>query len=87
MPRWIASLGPKKIIVGLYQGISTMKISKTDKYLSIMVSSARRPSRIIERQRIQAPSIQAMPSLMEFLEKREIQKYPSSPTRIKTVSI
>ena len=53
--------------------IITTKSSITDKDLSIMVSSARRLSRRRERQRIHAPSMQALPILMKFIGK-ESQK-------------
>ena len=51
-----------------------------------MFNLIHRPSRRNERQRRHAPSMQALPSLMAFLEK-ESQQYPSSPTRINAVSI
>ena len=86
MPRWIASLGPKKTMIGLFQEITIMKNSRTGKDLYIMVNLVHRLSRINERQRRHAPSIQALPSLMALLEK-ESQKYPSSPTRINAMSI
>ena len=54
--------------------------------LYTMVNFVHRPSRRNERQRIHDPSMQALPSLMAFLEK-ESQQYPSSPTRINAVSI
>ena len=44
-----------------------MKISTTSEDLSIMFNSARRTSIRIERHRIHAPHMQAMPSLMEFI--------------------
>ena len=84
MPRWITSLGPKRIMIGLFQGISTMNSSRTSKDLSIIVNYDCRPSRRIEIQRKHAPIMQALPILMEFLGK-EIQKYPSSSTRINDV--
>ena len=63
-----------------------MKNSGTGEDLYIMVNSVDRPSRIKERQRRNAPSMQALPILMAFLEK-ESQKYPSSNTSINAVII
>ena len=63
-----------------------MKSSRTDKDLSMMVNSARRPSRRRERQSIHDTSIQALLSLMEFLGKG-IQQYSSITTRINAVRI
>ena len=60
--------------------------SKTEKDLSIRVNSAHMPSRRRERQRIHAPIMEALSSLMTFLGK-ETQKYPASPTMINAVSI
>ena len=54
--------------------------------IHIMVNYVHRPSRIRKRQRRHARSMQALSSLMAFLEK-EIQRYPSSPTSINAVSI
>ena len=51
-----------------------------------MVNSVHIPSRRRIRHRRYATSMQDLPSLMVFLEK-EIQRYPSSPTRINSVSI
>ena len=82
---WISSLGQNRVMIGLYQGISTIKSSKTGKGLSIMVDSDSRPSRRRERQRRHAPIIQYLPSLMVFLGK-ERHKYPSIPTRTNSVS-
>ena len=59
---------------------------KTGEDLYIMFDSVHRPSRRKERQRRYAPSIQSMPSLMAFVEK-ESHRYPSSLTRIYSVSI
>ena len=72
-------------MIGLSQEISTTEISITSKELSIMVNYTRRHSRRREIQRINAPVVQALPSLMGFLGK-ESQKYPSSPTSINDVS-
>ena len=63
-----------------------MKNLRTGEDLYTMVNSVHRPSRRKERQRRNAPSMQDLPSLMAFPEK-EIQLYPSSPTRINAVSI
>ena len=63
-----------------------MKNSITGKELSIIVNSACRTSRIIERKRRHAPSMQALPSLTELLVKVS-HKYPSRPTRINSVII
>ena len=46
-----------------------MKNSRTGEGLYIMVNYVHRPSRKKETQRIHAPSMQALPSLMAFLEK------------------
>ena len=73
-------------MIGLFQEISIIKNSRTGEELHTMVNFFHRPSRRNERQRIHAPSMQALPSLMEFLE-NESQKYQSSPTRINAVSI
>ena len=86
MPRWMASLGPKRTMIRLFQRINMMKNSRTGEDLYTMVNSVHRPSRRKERQRRNAPSMQDLPSLMAFPEK-EIQLYPSSPTRINDVSI
>ena len=86
MPRWIASLGPKRTMIGLFQKTNTMKNSRTGEDLYTMVNFVHRPSRRNERQRRHAQSMQDLPSLMVFLEK-ESQQYPSSPTRINAVSI
>ena len=72
MPRLIASLGPKRTMIGFFQRINMMKNSKTEEELYIMVNSFHRPSRRKERQRRHDPSMPALPSLMDFLEK-EIQ--------------
>ena len=69
IPIWIASLRPKRRMIGLSQGINTMKSSRTGKDLSIISKSACRHLRRRERQRIHSPSIQALPSLMAFLGK------------------
>ena len=72
-------------MVVLFQTTNIMNNSRTGEDIYINSNSIHRPSKINERQRIHAPSMQALPSLMEFLEK-ESQKYPSSPTRINAVS-
>ena len=77
----IDSLGPKRIMIRLYQRIITMNISRIGKDLFINVNSARRTSRRREKQRIHAPSMQAMRSLMLFLGNKS-QKYPLNPTKI-----
>ena len=84
MPRWIDSLGPKRIIIGFLQGIITMNSSKDDKDLSIMANYVCIPSRRRGRQRIHALSMQDFTSLMAFLW-IEIQKYPSSTTSINSM--
>ena len=58
-----------------------MEISITDKYLFIMVNSACIPSRIILIQRIHAPIIQYLPSLMKLTGKERYQ-YTSIHTKI-----
>ena len=63
-----------------------MKNSRTIEDLYIMVNYLHRPSRRKEIQRRHDPRMQALPSLMTFLEK-ESQKYPSSTTRINAVII
>ena len=63
-----------------------MNNSRTEEDLYTMVDSVHRPSITKERHRRHSPSIQALPSLMAFLDK-ESQHCPSSPTRINTVSI
>ena len=63
-----------------------MNNSRTGEDLYIIVNSVHIPPRIKEIQMIHYPSMQALPSLMEFLEK-ESQRYPSSPTRINDTSI
>ena len=63
-----------------------MNNSRTGEDLYIMVNSVHRPSRRKEIQRRYAPSMQALPSLMAFLDK-EIQRYTSSPTWINAVRI
>ena len=68
-------LGPKKTMIGLFQEISIMKNSRTGKDLYTMVNFVHRPSRRNERQRRHAQSMQALSSLMAFLEK-ESQRYP-----------
>ena len=62
------------------------KNSRTGEDLYTMVNFVHRPSRRNKIQRIHAPIMQDLPSLMAFLEK-ESQQYPSSPTRINSVSI
>ena len=69
MPILISSLGPKRRIIVLSQGVSEMNFSITDKYLSIMVNSSSRPPRRIEIQMIHAPIMQALTILMEFIWK------------------
>ena len=73
-------------MIGLFQKTNMMNNSRTGEDLYTMVNSVQRPSRRNERQRRHAPSMQALPSLMAFLEK-ESQKYPSSPTKINAMSI
>ena len=63
-----------------------MKISRTGKDLFKMVNYAIRPSRIREEYKGYAPSLQAMSSLIGFLEKK-IRKYLSDCTSINAVSI
>ena len=63
-----------------------IKNSRTGDYLYTMVNSVHRTSRRKEIQRIHAPSMQALPSLMAYLE-MESQKYPSSTTSINAVSV
>ena len=63
-----------------------MKNSITGEDLYIMVNFVHRPSRRKEMQSRYSPSIQALTSLMAFLDK-EIHKYPSSPTGVNAVSI
>ena len=63
-----------------------MKISITDKDLSIMVNYAWILSGRREIQRRHAPSMQDMNSLMELIRK-EIQNYPISDARITAMSI
>ena len=86
MPKWIASLGPKWIMIGLFHKTNMMKNSRNGEDLYTMVNFVHRPSRRNKRQMRHAPSMQALPNLMAFLEK-ESQQYPSSPTRINAVSI
>ena len=62
-----------------------MAVSRTGEDLYTMINSAHRTSSRREIQRIDDTSMQALTSLMEFLGK-EIQKYPSSHTRINAVS-
>ena len=73
-------------MIGLFQKTNTMKNSRTGEDIYTMVNYLHRPSRKKERQRRHAPNMQALPSLMAFLDK-ESQKYPSSPTRINAVRI
>ena len=73
-------------MIEFFQKTNTMKNSRTGEDLYTTFNSVHRPSRRKERQRRHDPIMQAMPSLMEFLEK-ESQEYPSSPTRINAVSI
>ena len=44
-PILIASIGPKRIIIGFFKRIIITKISRNGKDLSIIVNSARRPLR------------------------------------------
>ena len=60
-------------MIGLFQEITIMKNSRTGKDLYIMVNFVHRPSRRNERQRRHAPSMQALPNLMAFLEKESQQ--------------
>ena len=69
MPRFIASLGTKRTMIGLFQNINMMNNSITGEDLYIMVNSVHRPSRRKERQRRHAPSMQALPNLMAFIDK------------------
>ena len=73
-------------MIGLFQEIGIMKNSRTGKDPYTMVNLVHRPSRINGIQRRHAPSMQALQSLMAFLEK-ESQKYPSIPKSINVVSI
>ena len=86
MPRWIASLDPKRKMIGLSQKIIIMKSSITGEELYIMVNSSQRPSMRRERQSRNAISMKYLRILMVFLG-NEIQKYPSIPTRINAVRI
>ena len=70
----------------IFQKTNRMKNIRTGEELYTMVNFVNITSRINKRQRINAPSMKYLPSLMEFPEK-EIQKYPSSSTRINAVSI
>ena len=70
MPIWIASLGPKRTMIGFFQKISIMKSSRTGEDLFTMANYAHRPSRIRERQTRYDLNIQALPSLMAFLGKK-----------------
>ena len=63
-----------------------MKDLRTGEDLYLLVNSVHRTSRGKEIQRRHAQSMQALPSLLAFLDK-EIQKYPSIPTGINAVSI
>ena len=72
-------------MIGSSQKIITMKSSRTGEDPYIIVNSAHIPSRIREIQRRHDLSMQALPSLMEFLGK-ERQKYTLSPKRINAVS-
>ena len=63
-----------------------MKNSRTGEDLYKIVNFFHRPSRRNEIQKRHAPSMQALPSLMELLEK-ESQQYPSIYTRINALSI
>ena len=76
MPILIASLGPKRKMIELFQEISMMKNSRTGEDLYTMVNSIHRTSRRKQRQRRHATSMQDLPSLMAFLQK-EIKRYPS----------
>ena len=69
MPIRMASLGPKRIIIGLSQEISKMKRSRIGDNQSIMVNYARRPSKGSKRQRRNAPILKDIPSLMLLLGK------------------
>ena len=62
-------------MIGLFQKTNMMKNPRTVEYLYTMVNFVHRPSRGNEIQRRHAPSMQALPSLMAFLE-REILQYP-----------
>ena len=73
-------------MIGLFQKTNMMMNSRNGEDLYTMVNSVHRPSRRKEIQRRHATSMQALTSLMAFLEK-ESQQYPSSPTRINAVSI
>ena len=63
-----------------------MKNKRTGEDLYTMFNFVHISSRKNEIQRRHTPSMQALPSLMAFLEK-ESQQYPSNPTRINSVSI
>ena len=69
MSRLISSLGPKRKMIGLFQRINMMKNSINGEDPYIMVNSVHRHSRRRERQRRHDPSMQSLPSLMEFLDK------------------
>ena len=73
-------------MIGLFQKTNIMKNLIPVEDLYIMFDSVHRPSSRRERQIRHASILQALPSLIAFLD-REIQKYPSSPTRIDAVSI
>ena len=72
-------------MIGSSQKIITMKSSRTVEDPYIIVNSAHIPSMIREIQRRHALSMQAPPSLMEFIGK-ERQKYTIIPKRVNVVS-
>ena len=72
MPRLIASLGPKRKMIGLFHRINMMMNSRNGEDLYIMVNYVHRPSRRRETQRRHDPSMQYLPSLMALIDK-EIQ--------------
>ena len=73
-------------MIGLFQEINIIKSSITGEDIYTMVNSIHRPLKRRKTQRRHDLSMQDLPSLMAFLEKKS-HKYPSSPTRINAVSI
>ena len=85
MPRWVALIGPGKIMTGFLQGTSITKNSKTGEDLFITVISVHRTSRGREENIIYDPSFKAFSSLTRLLDK-EIWQSLSNNTRINTMS-